>query len=192
MLCELRFSFLLQVINKLGLRKPFIYEYARLNLMNTVLSKRKLTFFVDQGVVTGWDDPRMPTVRGILRRGLTVEGLKEFILAQGSSKSVVIMEWDKLWAFNKKRIEASSKRFYAVEADGMVEVHIDGLDKSDIEIAWHPKDPDMGTKKLVVDRVLLVDKADAEQMKAEDTVTFMSIGNVKITEALRNGQVCAI
>ncbi|XP_022711393.1 bifunctional glutamate/proline--tRNA ligase-like [Varroa jacobsoni] len=179
------------VINKLGLRKPFIYEYARLNLMNTVLSKRKLTFFVDQGVVTGWDDPRMPTVRGILRRGLTVEGLKEFILAQGSSKSVVIMEWDKLWAFNKKRIEASSKRFYAVEADGMVEVHIDGLDKSDIEIAWHPKDPDMGTKKLVVDRVLLVDKADAEQMKAEDTVTFMSIGNVKITEALRNGQIKA-
>lgn len=159
--------------------------------MNTVLSKRKLTYFVEQGVVTGWDDPRMPTVRGVLRRGLTVEGLKEFILAQGSSKSVVIMEWDKLWAFNKRLIEASSKRFYAVEADGMVEVVVEGLGKSELEVAWHPKDPDMGTKKLSVDRVLLVDKVDAEQMKAGDTVTFMSIGNVKITEALKNGQVNA-
>ena len=48
------------------------------------------------------DDPRFPTVRGILRRGLTVEGLKQFIIAQGSSRSVVMMEWDKIWAFNKK------------------------------------------------------------------------------------------
>lgn len=48
------------------------------------------------------DDPRFPTVRGVLRRGMTVEGLKQFIIAQGSSRSVVFMEWDKIWAFNKK------------------------------------------------------------------------------------------
>lgn len=44
----------------------------------------------------------MPTVRGVLRRGMTVQGLKEFIIAQGSSRSVVFMEWDKIWSFNKK------------------------------------------------------------------------------------------
>lgn len=48
------------------------------------------------------DDPRFPTVRGVLRRGMSVEGLKQFIIAQGSSRSVVFMEWDKIWAFNKK------------------------------------------------------------------------------------------
>lgn len=48
------------------------------------------------------DDPRMPTVRGVLRRGMTVEGLRQFIQAQGSSRSVVFMEWDKIWAINKK------------------------------------------------------------------------------------------
>ena len=47
-------------------------------------------------------DPRMPTVRGVLRRGMTVEGLKEFIIAQGSSRAVVFMEWDKIWAYNRK------------------------------------------------------------------------------------------
>ncbi|KAL2098472.1 hypothetical protein ACEWY4_004952 [Coilia grayii] len=90
------------LIEALRLRKPHIWEYARLNLNNTVLSKRKLTWFVNEGYVDGWDDPRFPTVRGVLRRGMTVEGLKQFIAAQGGSRSVVNMEWDKIWAFNKK------------------------------------------------------------------------------------------
>lgn len=66
-------------IDALGLRKPYIWEYARLNMTNTVLSKRKLTWFVQNGHVDGWDDPRFPTVRGILRHGMTVEGRFDFI-----------------------------------------------------------------------------------------------------------------
>ena len=65
-------------IDALALRKPFIWEYARLNMTNTVLSKRKLTWFVQNGHVDGWDDPRFPTVRGVLRHGMTVEGLLHF------------------------------------------------------------------------------------------------------------------
>ena len=89
-------------IEALGLRKPYIWEYARLSMTNTVLSKRKLTWFVQNGHVDGWDDPRFPTVRGVIRHGMTVDGLKQFIIAQGSSRSVVQMEWDKIWAINKK------------------------------------------------------------------------------------------
>ena len=66
----------------LGIRKPSIYSYSRLSLINTVLSKRKLTYLVEEGFVDGWDDPRFPTVRGVLRRGMTIAGLKEFIIAQ--------------------------------------------------------------------------------------------------------------
>ena len=54
-------------IDALGLRKPHIWAYARLNLTNTVMSKRKLTWLVDEGIVDGWEDPRLPTVRGIIR-----------------------------------------------------------------------------------------------------------------------------
>lgn len=98
------------ILETLGLRKPRIWEYSRLNMTHTVLSKRKLTWFVNEGLVDGWDDPRFPTVRGILRRGMTVEGLKQFIIAQGSSKSVVFMQWDKIWAFNKKIIDPVAVR----------------------------------------------------------------------------------
>lgn len=68
------------VQEKLGLRKVTIYDYSRLNLVSTVLSKRSLKWFVEEGITDGWTDPRFPTVQGIMRRGLTVEALKIFML----------------------------------------------------------------------------------------------------------------
>lgn len=98
----------------LGLRKPHVHSYSRLNLMNTVMSKRKLTKLVDAGLVEGWDDPRFPTVRGVRRRGMTVPGLREFIIAQGSSRSVVMMDWNKIWAFNKQAVDPAAPRYTAL------------------------------------------------------------------------------
>lgn len=66
--------------NALNIRATTIYEFSRLNFVNTCLSKRKLQQIVDSGLVEGWDDPRFPTLRGILRRGITVEALREFMI----------------------------------------------------------------------------------------------------------------
>ena len=74
--------------NMLARPLPKQIEFARLNLSYVVLSKRKLTWFVTHGIVEGWDDPRMPTVQGMLRRGLQLEALREFMLAQGASKNI--------------------------------------------------------------------------------------------------------
>lgn len=89
-------------ITALKLRKVYNWNFSRLNMIRTLLSKRKLTKLVDEGVVTGWDDPRMPTVRGIRRHGMTVAALHEFILKQGPSKNVVLQDWSAFWATNKK------------------------------------------------------------------------------------------
>ena len=79
-------------LDNLGLRQVHIWEYSRLNFVYTLLSKRKLTWFVDQGRVSGWDDPRFPTIRGIHRRGLTMEALKTYILMQGASTKYITLE----------------------------------------------------------------------------------------------------
>ncbi|XP_077941016.1 bifunctional glutamate/proline--tRNA ligase isoform X2 [Gasterosteus aculeatus] len=170
------------IIDALRLRKPHIWEYARLNLNNTVLSKRKLTWFVDQGFVDGWDDPRFPTVRGVLRRGMTVEGLKQFIAAQGGSRSVVNMEWDKIWAFNKKVIDPVAPRYTALSGSYVVPVSVSEATEEMKEVAKHPKNAEVGMKEVWYGPRVLVEGADAETFSEGEMVTFINWGNLIITK----------
>lgn len=174
-------------IDALKLRKPYIWEYSRLNMTNTVLSKRKLTWFVDNGLVDGWDDPRFPTVRGILRRGMTVKGLKEFIIAQGGSKSVVFMEWDKIWAFNKKVIDPIAPRYTALTLNETVVINISGISKAEkLQVAAHPKNPDVGQKTIWIGPQILIDRVDANVLKEGENATFINWGNILIKKIHRD------
>uniref|UniRef100_A0A8C7GSU3 Bifunctional glutamate/proline--tRNA ligase n=1 Tax=Oncorhynchus kisutch TaxID=8019 RepID=A0A8C7GSU3_ONCKI len=179
------------VIEALRLRKPYIWEYARLNLNNTVLSKRKLTWFVDQGYVDGWDDPRFPTVRGVLRRGMTVEGLKQFIAAQGGSRSVVNMEWDKIWAFNKKVVDPVAPRYTALSGSYSVPVVIPDAPEEMKMAVKHPKNTEVGMKAVWYGPRVLVEGADAETFTEGETVTFINWGNIIITK-IHKGKVTSL
>ncbi len=174
-------------IDALGLRKPHIYAYARLSMTNTVMSKRKLTWFVDSGKVDGWDDPRFPTVRGILRRGMTIEALKQFIIAQGSSRSVVFMEWDKIWAMNKKVVDPVAPRYSVVDGCYNVPVNIAGVQEEMIRADKHPKNPGVGQKDVWRAPTVLVDGEDAQQMKEGENVTFINWGNITIKSIKKEG-----
>ncbi|XP_075719466.1 bifunctional glutamate/proline--tRNA ligase isoform X5 [Rhinoderma darwinii] len=181
------------IIDALGIRKPYIWEYSRLNLNNTVLSKRRLTWFVNEGLVDGWDDPRFPTVRGVLRRGMTVEGLKQFIAAQGSSRSVVNMEWDKIWAFNKKLraickkvIDPIAPRYNALLKSQVVAVNIPGAQEGVTEVAKHPKNAEVGMKSIWYGPRVLIEGADAETLSEGEMVTFINWGNLIITKIHRD------
>uniref|UniRef100_A0A8C0INP7 Glutamyl-prolyl-tRNA synthetase 1 n=1 Tax=Chelonoidis abingdonii TaxID=106734 RepID=A0A8C0INP7_CHEAB len=176
------------IIEALGIRKPYIWEYSRLNLNNTVLSKRKLTWFVNEGLVDGWDDPRFPTVRGVLRRGMTVEGLKQFIAAQGSSRSVVNMEWDKIWSFNKKVIDPVAPRYTALLKDEVVTVNIPEALEEMKEVAKHPKNADVGLKPVWYSSKVLIDGADAETLTEGETQEDLMIGDPCLME-LKKGDI---
>ncbi|GJJ12524.1 hypothetical protein Clacol_006767 [Clathrus columnatus] len=150
------------MIDALGLRKVTIWDFSRLSFIYTLLSKRKLRWFVEQGLVRGWDDPRFPTVRGIRRRGLTVESLRQYMLAQGPSQAVVSLEWDSIWALNKKVIDPIAPRFWAVEKDGLVKMQLNGVEVKEVkQNAKHKKNPDIGQKNTAYGSIIYIEQKDA-------------------------------
>ncbi|KRX87919.1 Bifunctional glutamate/proline--tRNA ligase [Trichinella pseudospiralis] len=174
------------ILDALKLRKPHIYEYSRLNLMNTVMSKRKLTWLVNEGIVEGWDDPRLPTVRGVLRRGMTVEGLKQFIVAQGSSRSVVMMDWNKLWAFNRKVIDPIAPRYTALLKDSLVAVCIDEVHPHEKSVSKHPKNSNIAGEKIVYyGNEIFIEQEDANLLKENDMITLINWGNAIVKKVAR-------
>ncbi|GKA31495.1 glutamate--tRNA ligase, cytoplasmic [Tanacetum coccineum] len=172
----------------MGLRKVHIYEFSRLNLVYTLLSKRKLLWFVENGKVDGWDDARFPTVQGIVRRGLQVEALIQFILEQGASKNLNLMEWDKLWNINKKIIDPVCPRHTAIVDEGRILLTLkDGPDTPFVRmIPKHKKYEGAGekattfTKKIWIEQA--VAKAIAEKKPPNVEVTLMDWGNAIVEE----------
>ncbi|KAJ7298321.1 hypothetical protein O6H91_Y004100 [Diphasiastrum complanatum] len=171
-----------KILEDMGLRKVHVWDFSRLNLVYTLLSKRKLQWFVDTGRVDGWDDPRFPTVQGIRRRGLTVEALKQFILSQGASKNLNLMEWDKLWTINKKIIDPVCPRHTAVFSDGKVLLFLkNGPDTPFVRvIPRHKKFEGAGKKATTFTKKIWLDKADALSISEGEEVTLMDWGNAII------------
>ncbi len=170
-----------------GLADVVIWDYARLSFMYTVLSKRKLTWFVEQGIVSGWDDPRMPTVQGILRRGMQVPALREFMMAQGASKNVTLQSWDKIWTINKKLIDQVCPRHTGIEVQDAVRVTLAGVTEETVEVPKHVKNPDVGMKKQIRTDTAIIDQADALLLEDGMEITLMAWGNVIINKVHRNG-----
>lgn len=185
-----------KVLEDMGLRKVHVWDFSRLNMTYTLLSKRKLQWFVDNGRVDGWDDPRFPTVQGILRRGLTVEALRQFILSQGASKNLNLMEWDKLWTINKKIIDPICPRHTAVVKDGLVKFLLkNGPDKPFVRIIpRHKKFDGAGKKATTFTKQILLDAADALAVSEGEEVTLMDWGNaiVETVQKDENGTVVGL
>ena len=171
-------------IRALGLRAPLIRDYSRLNFVYTTLSKRKLTWFVNSGTVSGWNDPRMPTIQGILRRGMTVAALRDFIALQGFSMSTNLMEWDKIWTINKKIIDPTARRFTAISTDNAVRMLISGVvEEGGVEgmtVPAHPKNAAVGVKVVTKSGALLIEQDDAATLSVGEEVTLMTLGNAVI------------
>ncbi|KAI8632867.1 glutamyl-tRNA synthetase [Xylariaceae sp. FL1651] len=162
----------------LRLRKVPIWDFSRLNFVRTVLSKRKLTRIVDEGRVWGWDDPRMPTIRGIVRRGVVVPALREFILKQGPSRNVLNLQWGTFWATNRKYIDPTAPRHTAIIASGAVACTIRGQQGPVIESKpKHAKNPELGTKKVVYFATILLEQPDAKSFEQDEEITLINWGN---------------
>jgi glutaminyl-tRNA synthetase len=141
--------------------RPRQIEYGRLNLTHTVTSKRWLRQLVEGGHVDGWDDPRMPTLRGMRRRGYTPEGIRTFIRATGVTKSQGIVDAALLEHFQRQDLNLTSPRVMAV----LDPVRLVVTNYPEGEVEWldavnNPEDPSAGTRKVPFSRELFIERED--------------------------------
>jgi glutaminyl-tRNA synthetase len=142
-------------------KKPRQIEFARLNLTNTVMSKRFLKSLVDNGVADGWDDPRMPTVAGLRRRGYTPEAIRNFCRAIGVSKASSIVDAQMLEHFIREDLHAKAPRTMGVIRP--LKVVITNYPEGQVEmldIENNPDDPTAGTRQIPFSREVYIEQED--------------------------------
>ncbi|MFO3797096.1 MAG: glutamine--tRNA ligase/YqeY domain fusion protein, partial [Anaerolineales bacterium] len=148
-------------IRELGIFAPRQIEFARLNLSYTVLSKRKLLRLVREGYVKGWDDPRMPTLRGLRRRGYTPEAIRDFIARIGVSKTNSVVDIGLLEACVRDDLNQRAARRMAVLRP--LKLVIDNYPEDQVEYVEalnNPEDPSAGTRQVPFSKVLYIDQED--------------------------------
>ncbi|GBL05377.1 glutamine--tRNA ligase [Glaciecola sp. KUL10] len=140
---------------------PRQYEFSRLNLEYTVLSKRKLIQLVDEAHVSGWDDPRMPTIAGIRRRGYTPSALREFCLRIGVTKMDNMVEMGMLEACIRDELNQSAPRRMAVLEPLKLVIENYPQDKTEIlDAPNHPNDESMSTRSVPFTKEIFIEKED--------------------------------
>jgi glutaminyl-tRNA synthetase len=152
-------------LDQLGIHHPRQIEFDRLNLTYTVLSKRKLLTLVEKGYVRGWDDPRMPTLSGLRRRGYTPEAIRNFCARVGVSKTNGIVELSLLEHFIREDLNKRAPRVMAVlrPLRLVIDNYPDGQVEQ-MEAINNPEDPGMGTRKVPFSKVLYIERDDFREV----------------------------
>jgi glutaminyl-tRNA synthetase len=153
------------VCNALGIYRPQQIEFARLNLAYTVMSKRRLLRLVQEGHVRGWDDPRMPTLAGLRRRGYTPEAIRDFSERVGVAKANGVVDLALLEHCVREDLNRRAARAMAVlrPVRLVIENYPEGQ-VEELEAVNNPEDPSMGVRKVPFSRVLWVERDDVREV----------------------------
>jgi glutaminyl-tRNA synthetase len=141
--------------------RPQQIEFARLNLSYTMLSKRRLIELVEKGIVNGWDDPRMPTLSGMRRRGYPPEAIRDFCERIGVAKNDSLVDVALLENCIRESLNDKAPRVLAVLRP--LRVVIDNYPEGQVDefdCPYHPKNPEMGSRKVPFSRVLYIEQED--------------------------------
>jgi len=180
---ELRDDVYFYLLDCLELRKPHLMEFSRLEIQGMPVSKRKIKPLIDQHKVTGWDDPRLPTLRGLQRRGISVEAIKEFVLSQGISKSESVITFENLEGINRRILDARAKRYFFVPEP--VKVVVENAVERELVLKSHPS-VDMGTRKIKVGHTFYIPRDDAQKLAPGEIFRLKDLYNVRVIDISQN------
>jgi glutamyl-tRNA synthetase len=177
---ELRNALYFAILDRLGMRKPIMIEFSRLEFEGLPVSKRKIRPLIDDGVISAWDDPRLPTLSGFRRRGFVPEAIRKFVLSLGITLAETKPPFESLEAYNRKIIDPKCIRLFFVRDP--VEVCILGAEPLEVTLKNHPTDASLGQRRVkVLDRVY-ISAEDAALLKKGDEVRLIELYNVRIKE----------
>jgi glutamyl-tRNA synthetase len=174
---ELRDEVYFYILDKLKLRKPHLLEFARLSIEGMPVSKRKIKPLIEQGLVTGYDDPRLPTLRGLRRRGIVPEAIRQFVFSQGISKVESVVDFSLVESANRKILDPQVKRYFFVPQP--IKVTVSGVPLKTKRIRLHPTAP-MGDREIKLSSVFYIPAEDVARLKAGDVIRLKDLFNVKI------------
>jgi glutamyl-tRNA synthetase len=176
---ELRNELYFAILSDLNLNKPQLIEFSRLEFEGIPVSKRKITPLIDKGIIKQWDDPRLPTLVALKRRGILPQAIRRFVISLGITLSETKPSMEILESFNRKILDPLALRLFFVKDP--VKVQIDELNFDFVEIKNHPT-LDMGKRKIDVEKIIYISNDDAIKLKIGDTVRLMDLCNVEVVD----------
>jgi len=184
---ELRDECYFKILDYLKLRKPHLMEFARLSIQGMPVSKRKIKPLIESGKVSGYDDIRLPTLRGLKKRGILPEAIRQFVIEQGISKVESSVSFSLLEAANRKIIDPISKRYFFIE--NPIKLKIKNAPKKSKEINLHPVNKNLGNRLIKTNDSFFVQKSDIKKLKFGEIFRLKDLYNVKIIE--KNKEILA-
>ena len=161
----------------LGFRRLEVIQFSRFNFKGTRVSKRLLRPLVEKKLVSGWDDPRMPTVEGLKRRGVLSQTIREFTLQVGYTKTEHEYDWSMLMSINRKLLDPLSKRIFFVPDP--VKLRVEGAPPRRATIPYHPQ-KDLGSRAIDTSGEFFVSRGDLKSMKEGSVFRLMDLYNVEL------------
>jgi glutamyl-tRNA synthetase len=162
---------------KLRLRNLEVIQFSRYNFKGTPVSKRLLRPLVEGKQVSGWDDPRMPTVDGVRRRGILPESIRQFTQLVGYSKAEHEYDWSMLFSINRKLLDPVSRRMFYVPAP--VDLKVEGAPEREVTIPFHPEN-DLGARRVVTGRRFFIPGEDVKSIGTGTVFRLMDLYNVRL------------
>jgi len=176
---ELRRPLYFAILKDLKLKEPELIEFARLSIKNTKVGKRYITPLVQEGKVTGWDDPRLPTLKGLERRGILPEAIKSFVLGFGLTKAESEPGWGKLLTENRKLLDPLAEHYFFVP--NPIKITVANAPEREVKMKVHPEKEEL--REYTTKDIFYIPKKETADLKEGDIFRLKDLYNVKITKS---------
>jgi len=176
---ELRNELYYAILDALNMRKPKVMEFSRLEFKGMPVSKRVIKPLIENGKISWYDDPRLPTLEALKKRGITPDAIRKFTISLSFTKADTLAPFDSLESFNRKEVDGTSVRLYLVKNPR--KIFVKNLPSKQVELPNHPVN-DMGKRVVEVDGNILLNGEDVQNISEGTRLRLMGLGNVKINQ----------